>query len=90
MPSAKRTFQLANRLGLRPAEVADVLGISERTIRQILPELPHLRIGSAVVVPVDALRDWLRDQAQQGPDRIGAAVSEVLEAIGSPDASLPD
>ena len=90
MPSAKRTFQLANRLGLRPAEVADVLGISERTVRQILPDLPHFHIGTTVVVPVDGLREWVRRQVQQGPDRIGAAVSEVLEAIGSPDASLPD
>jgi hypothetical protein len=42
---------LADRLALRPAEVAEALGLSERTIRQILPELPHIRAGRAVLLP---------------------------------------
>ena len=83
MSSAEKPFQLSNRLGLRPAEVADVLGISERSVRQVLPELPHLRIGTAVVVPVDALRDWLRSHAQQGPGRIGAIVDDVMSSLSN-------
>ena len=41
-------FDLANRLALRPKEAADVLGVSERTLRQMLPELPVVRRGGVV------------------------------------------
>ena len=77
----RKPLQLAGRLGLRPAEVAETLGISERTVRQILPELPHLRLGTAVVVPVDSLREWLRARAQQAGRSADAAVDEVLESL---------
>ncbi len=83
MSSGEKPFRLSNRLGLRPAEVADVLGISERSVRQVLPELPHLRIGTAVVVPVDALRDWLRRRAEEGPTRIGAIVNDVMSSLSN-------
>ena len=72
---------LADRLGLRPKEVAKALGVSERTVRQMLPELPHIRIGSAVVVPVDSLRAWLREQAQMEQNSVEKAVSEILNKI---------
>ena len=38
---------------LRSAEAAEAQGIGERTLRQILPELPHVRIGGVVLLPVD-------------------------------------
>ena len=69
------------RLALRPAEVAKALGLSERTVRQILPELPHVRIGTAVVVPIDLLREWLRDRAQQEQGAVDRAVDEVLDGL---------
>ncbi len=79
----RRRTALADRLALRPAEVAEALGLSERTVRQILPELPHVRIGSAVVVPTDLLREWLRTRAQQEKGAIDRAVDEVLDDLGS-------
>ncbi len=78
---SRGAFQLADRLALRPAEVAKALGLSERTIRQILPELPHLRIGSTVVVPVDSLKTWLRDQAKIEGSRVDTVVEEVLSDV---------
>jgi predicted DNA-binding transcriptional regulator AlpA len=57
------------RLSLRPAEAAEVLGISERLLWQETNRgaIPHLRIGSKVVVyPVAALREWLADNAAKG------------------------
>ena len=74
---------LADRLGLRPKEVATALGLSERAVRQMLPTLPHIRFGSAVVVPIDSLREWLRKQAQMEHNAVGKAVDEVLEKIRS-------
>ena len=80
---APQPLPLADRLGLRPKEVAKALGVSERTVRQMLPALPHIRFGSAVVVPVDSLRAWLREQAQVEQNGVEKAVSEILDGIQS-------
>ena len=69
------------RLGLRPIEVAKALGVSERTIRQVLPGIPHLRIGTAIVVPIEALKKWLIDEAEVEKGSIDAAVDEILEGL---------
>ena len=74
---------LSNRLALRPAEVAEALGLSERTIRQLLPELPVVRIGTAVVVPTDLLKEWLRERAQQEKGAVDRAVEDVLDGLRS-------
>jgi hypothetical protein len=74
-------LDLSSRLALRPREVAQVLGISERLLRQILPELPHTRIGSAVVVRKDMLREWLRERARTEDNRVKIVVNEVVTAL---------
>lgn len=55
-------------LALRPREAARSLGIGERLLWAWTNEglIPHLRIGKAVVYPVDALRQWLSEQAAKG------------------------
>ena len=73
---------LAGRLALTVPEAATVIGVSERHLRSLLPEIPHCRVGSRVVVPVDSLRQWLRERAQaeqQGADRVA---QEILEELG--------
>ena len=55
---------LSTRLALRPKEAAEALGISERSLRMLLPELPVVRRGKIVLIPVQALRAWLEEQAQ--------------------------
>ena len=72
---------LTNRLALRVPEAARALGISERQLRQLLPELPHTRLGGCVVLPVDALREWLSRQVQTGKGRVDDAVDEVLASL---------
>ena len=44
-PSPEPRAELTDRLALRPTEVARALGLSERAIRQILPQLPHHQSG---------------------------------------------
>ena len=56
--------RLSARLALRLAEAAKALGIGERTLRQILPELPHVRLGGVVLLPVDGLQAWHRERSQ--------------------------
>jgi excisionase family DNA binding protein len=53
--------RLPMRLLLRPAEVAVALGISRSRCYELLAagELPCLRIGSAVRVPVADLERWI-------------------------------
>ncbi len=72
---------LAGRLALRPREAARALGIGERTLRQILPEIPHVHVGSAVVIPVDLLREWLRSRARAEQRRADQVVHEVLADV---------
>ena len=72
---------LSSRLALRPKEAAKALGISERTIRQLLPELPTVRRGGIVLIPIEGLRDWLRDESRAEKGRVEKAVTEILEEV---------
>ena len=75
-------FTLVDRLALRPAEAAKALGLSERTLRQLLPQLPHLHAGSAVLIPVDSLREWLREQARAEIGKVDSVVRDALSKLG--------
>ncbi len=58
-------------LALRPREAAKALGVSERTLWgwTHAGTVPHVRVGRTILYPVDALRDWLRQQS--GPAKGG-------------------
>jgi excisionase family DNA binding protein len=55
-------------LAMRPREAAKALGISERLLWEWTDRgvVPHVRLGKAILYPVDSLRDWLQRQAQIG------------------------
>jgi excisionase family DNA binding protein len=50
-----------DKLLLRPTEAAEAIGIGRSKVYELLAsgELPSIRIGSSVRVPVDALREWI-------------------------------
>ena len=56
------------RLGLRAAEAAKALGIGQRLLWELTNrrEIPHLRLGRAVIYPVDGLQAWLAQRGQTG------------------------
>jgi len=58
----------AVRLALRPKDAAKALGIGERLLweKTNCGEIPHVRIGKAILYPVDVLREWLAEQAKGG------------------------
>ncbi len=64
-------LDLTNRLALRIPEAAEALGISKRLVEQLIKsgDIPHLRVNTAVLLPVQSLKRWLIDQAecQTGP-----------------------
>lgn len=59
------------RLALRPKEACVALSIGPRLLWSMTNrgEIPHVRLGRAVVYPVDELRRWLAEQASKGGRR---------------------
>lgn len=58
------------RLLLRPAEVADSLGLSRSKVYALIAErsLPSVRLGGRTLVPADALRRWIAER-QDGAEK---------------------
>ena len=56
---------LIERLLLRPAEAADVLGVGRSKVYELIAEgaIPTVKVGSRTRIPVDDLRAWIRDGA---------------------------
>ena len=75
--------RLSERLALSVQEAAASLGVSERLLRDVLPEIPHCHVGSRVVIPVSLLEEWLRQQAGKDQTVVGKVVEEILEEIQS-------
>ena len=71
---AEDRLHLADRLALRPKEAAQVIGVSERTLRDMLPQLPHFREGGVILLPVEPLRQWLADRVRAEAERVAGAV----------------
>lgn len=59
------TYQ--DRLLLRPREVAAATGLSRSLVYELIGrgELPVVRVGKSVRVPVAALQQWIRDHTQE-------------------------
>lgn len=55
------------KLLLRPVEAAEAIGIGRSKVYELLAsgELPSIRIGGSVRVPVDALRAWIAQQSSK-------------------------
>lgn len=53
-----------DRLMLRPGEAADAIGVSRSKAYELIAEgqIPSVKVGGCVRVPVDALRDWINRQ----------------------------
>ncbi len=75
--------RLSERLALSVSEAATAIGVSERLIRSVLPEIPHCRLGNRVVIPVPLLVEWLRKEAQKEQTVVGKAVDDILGEIQS-------
>ena len=77
----RRPIILAERLALTVAETAADLSVSERHLRELLPEIPHVHLGGRVVIPVEQMRKWLAEQTKIEPNRIAETVTEILSEI---------
>ena len=76
-------------LALRPKAAAKVIGIGQRQLGQLTRagEIPHVRLGQAVLYPVNALREWLiRRVSRSSAMTIG---STPPAAIGQSASTTP-
>jgi hypothetical protein len=72
---------LSGRLALRLAEAADALGISERKLREMLPDLPHIRHGGIVMIPVRPLERWLEEESKKETRRMERLADEIADSF---------
>lgn len=77
----RNLFDLGSRLALTIPEAAAALGVSERHLRRVLPELPHVHLGQRVVLPIDALRRWLEQRAQEERYRVDEVAEEIMVSL---------
>jgi excisionase family DNA binding protein len=56
------------RVLLKPAEAAEMLGLGRSKTYQMMKagEIPCVRIGKSVRVPVAGLREWIRTRVEVG------------------------
>ena len=56
------------KLALTVEETAESIGVSDRKVRDLIhiEDFPVVRLGGRIVIPVDPLRDWLREKAETG------------------------
>ncbi len=52
------------RLLYRPAEAAEAIGVSRSRVYELISsgDIPSIRVGGVVRVPVDSLREWVTRQ----------------------------
>jgi excisionase family DNA binding protein len=53
-----------DKLMLRPAEAADAIGVSRSKTYELIAagEIPSVKVGGCVRVPLEALRQWIDRQ----------------------------
>lgn len=73
---------VSGRLALSVPEAAELVGVSERHLRDHLFEVPHVRLGDRVLIPVDRLRAWLWEAPELESGAVDEAVREILADVG--------
>ena len=60
---------MTEKLLLRPAEAADAMSVSRARAYELIAAgvIPHIRIGTSIRVPADALRAWIASQLPDAP-----------------------
>ncbi len=75
------------KLLLRPAEAAEVLGLGRSKTYELLASgaLPSVRIGRSLRVPVEALRAWIKEQeAEQNAAPFQTSTTLRSDTSGAP------
>ena len=76
---APEPVELGTRFALSLKEAAQAFAISEPHLRNLLPELPHVHLGSRVVIPVKPAEEWLCVQARAEKAKADRMADELLQ-----------
>ena len=63
---------MTERLMLRPSEAADAMGVSRSKAYELIAngEIPSVRLGGCIRVPVEALKEWIARSVTRRDDAI--------------------
>ena len=75
------SVELSTRFALTLEEAAAAFSISLGHLRNHLSEVPHIYIGTRVVIPVKPTEEWLRDLADATKANSDQMAEEVLREI---------
>ena len=69
-------------------EACEYLSLSERTIRELLPGIPHARVGRRLLFKKSKLDGWVQTHEEAGEDLVldalaEAAANDILGARGN-------
>ena len=71
--SSREAGSVPSKLGYNLSETAEAVGVSQHKIqewlRRAVDPLPHIKDGRRIIVPVDLLIEWLRDEAARQMSR---------------------
>lgn len=68
------------------SETIKYTGLSDRTIRKYLPEIPHYRVGTKLLFRKYELDGWMLRYREYGEDTdLGEIANEALEGIIDPE-----
>ncbi len=76
-------------IALGVPEAAQCISISERHLRELTAQgqVPHCRLGSRIIYPVDALRAWLKGSTVCCGDRLPSTIKPDAELASPAEAS---
>ena len=71
------------KLAYSISEVAKTLGVSSRTVHSIIKrgELSHFRVGVRVLIPADALRQFIAERTRKGHGDEAQPLHRETEAV---------
>ena len=78
---ALEPVELGTRFALSLEEAAQAFSISLGHLRNHLSEVPHIYIGTRVVIPVKPVEEWLRDRAEVNTATSARMAEEVLREL---------
>ena len=78
---APKPVDLCSRFALSVEEAAVAFAISEPHLRNLLPEIPHVHLGTRVVIPVKLAEEWLRDRTGAEIAGSNSMAEEVIREL---------
>ena len=80
---------MAEKMMLRPAEAAEALGVSRSKAYELIAagDIPSVRIGGCVRIPVDALREWIDHELGSARNTSRASARPYARTCHDDDAS---